>query len=190
MQFAHGEQGAGEGAFLHGMEKITLVFVGVDAFEQQGPAIPILAAHVVAGGDQVGTENFGVFEKHLELDFPVAKDVRVGGATGPVLGEEVGEDVVPVVGGKIRGVESDAEPVAHGLGVGQIGHGGAVFGAVVLVPVFHEQAFDPVALLHQQQGGDRRIDPPGHADHHKRLVHRVDSSGDIPWVRLFTTDNG
>jgi hypothetical protein len=54
--------------------------------------------------------------------------------------------------------------IAHRLGVGEIGPGGAVLGAVVLVPVLHEQALDRVALLAQQQRGNRRIDAARDAD--------------------------
>ncbi|MNF68161.1 hypothetical protein D3C84_500110 [compost metagenome] len=120
----------------------------------------------MAGGDQVGAEHHGVVEERLELDFAVAEDVRVGRAPGLVFGEEMLEHVVPVFGGEIGRVQLDADTVAHGLGVGQVFAGGAVFGAVVFFPVLHEQAFHLVALLHQQEGGNRGVDAAGHADDH------------------------
>ena len=118
----------------------------------------------MAGGDQVGTEHYGVVEERLELDFAVAQDVRVRCTTGLVFGQEVFEHVVPVFGGKIGGVQLDANFVAHGLGVCQIIHGGAVIRSVVFLPVLHEQAFHLVALLHEQNGGNGRINTAGHAD--------------------------
>lgn len=120
----------------------------------------------MAGGDQVRAEHQRVVEERLELDFAVAEDVRVRRTAGLVLGKEVLEHVIPVFRGEVRRVQLDADPVADGLGVGQVLAGGTVFGAVVLVPVLHEQAFDLIALLQQEQGGDGRVDAAGHADDH------------------------
>jgi hypothetical protein len=112
----------------------------------------------------VGAEHQGVVEERLELDFAVAEDVRVRRATGLVFGQEVLEHVVPVFSREVSGVQLDADLVAHGLGVGQVVHGGAVFRSVVFLPVLHEQAFHLVTLLHQQEGGNGRIHAAGHAD--------------------------
>jgi hypothetical protein len=74
------------------------------------------------------------------------------------------EDVVPVLGGKVGAVQGDAEVVGDRLRVGVVGFGGAVLGAVILIPVLHEQTLDVVALLEEEQGRDRGIDAAGHAD--------------------------
>src|SRR5690606_7900101 len=117
-----------------------------------------------AGGDQVGAEHQGIVEERLELDFAVAEDIRVGRTSGLVLGEEVLEDVVPVFGGEIGGVQLDADPVADGLRVGEIFLGGAVLGTVVFLPVLHEQAFYLIPLFEQQKGGNGGVYAAGHAD--------------------------
>ncbi|MCY1510468.1 hypothetical protein D9M68_448460 [compost metagenome] len=164
-QFADREQGAGDLLAAHRMQEVALVLVRVQALEQFGAAVDVAAAHVMTGGDQVRAERQGIVEEGLELDFAVAEDVRVRGAPGLVFGEEVLEHVVPVFRREVGGVQLDADAVADGLGIGQVHLGGAVLGAVVLVPVLHEQAFHLVALLEEQEGGNRGIDAAGHADY-------------------------
>ena len=170
-QFAHREQAAGDLFAAHGVQEVALVLVRVQALEQLAAAVNIAAAHVMAGGDQVGAEHQRVVEERLELDFPVAQDVRVRRAPGLVLGQEVLEHVVPVLGGEVGRVQVDAQLVADGLRVREVFPGGAVFGAVVLFPVLHEQAFDLVALLLQEQGGDGGVHASGHADDDAFAVH-------------------
>ncbi len=118
----------------------------------------------MAGGNQVGAQAQGVVEERLELDFAVAEDVRIRRASGLVLGQEVLEHVIPVFGGEVGGVQLDADLVAHGLGVRQVVHGGAVLRSVVFLPVLHEQAFHLIALLHEQDSGNGRVHAAGHAD--------------------------
>ncbi|CRQ69508.1 hypothetical protein PAERUG_E5_London_17_VIM_2_12_12_04056 [Pseudomonas aeruginosa] len=166
LQFADGEQAAGDLLAAHRVQEVALVLVRVQALEQLGAPVAVAAPHIVAGGDQVRAEHQRVVEERLELDFAVAEDVRVRRTAGLVLGKEVLEHVIPVFRGEVRRVQLDADPVADGLGVGQVLAGGTVFGAVVLVPVLHEQAFDLIALLQQEQGGDGRVDAAGHADDH------------------------
>jgi hypothetical protein len=40
------------------------------------------------------------------------------------------------------------------LGVFEVGNRGAVFGAIVFIPIFHEEAFHLKALLQQQMCGN------------------------------------
>jgi len=167
------------------VKEVTLILVGVETLEQPGLAVVVLAPHIVAGGDHIGAEDLGVFEEHLELDFAVAEDIRVGSATGLVLGEEVLEDIVPVFGGEIGSVQFDTQFCADFLRIGEIRHGGAVLAAVVFIPVFHEQAFHPVALFEQQQGGDRGVNTAGHPDYYGRLCHQ----GAFP-LRLLMISSG
>src|SRR5690606_8691823 len=112
VQFTHRNQRASEGLFVHGVEEIALVLVVVDTFQQTGLAAVVPAAHIMTGGDQFRAKDFSVFQKHFELDFPVAEDIGVGGASGAVFSEEVGEHVVPVFGGEVGGVQLDTEPSA------------------------------------------------------------------------------
>ena len=124
-----------------------MILVRIEALEQFGAPVDVAAAHIVAGGNQVGAEHQGVIEKGFELDFAIAEDVRVRRASGFVLGQKVLEDVIPVLSGKVGGVQLDADAVAHGLGIGQVVHCRAVIRAVVFLPVLHEQTFHLIALL-------------------------------------------
>lgn len=63
-------------------------------------------------------------------------------------------------------MQFDAELIAHGLRIGEIRSGSAVFLAIVFLPVLHEQALNLIALLLQQVGGNGGIDTAGHADDH------------------------
>jgi hypothetical protein len=114
----------------------------------------------VAGGDGLGAEIEGVVEKRPELDLAVAEDVRVGRAPGGVLGEEMLEYAVPVLGGELDPVQGDPEVRAGGLGGGEVLVGGAVAGVVRVVPVLHEQALDLPAGGLQLERGDGGIHTP------------------------------
>ena len=163
-QLADREQGLGDLLAAHSMQEVTLVLVRVQAFEQFGAAVDVATTDVMACSDQVCAEHHGVIEKCLELDLAVAKDVRVGRTSGFVFSQEMLEHVVPVLGGKVGGVQFDADFVAHGLRIGQVFAGGAIVGSVVFLPVLHEQAFHLIALLNQQEGRDGRVHAAGHTD--------------------------
>ena len=149
-----------------GVEEVALILVAVQAAQHAGLLVKV-AAYVVAGGDVVGAQIFGgKLEESLELDFLVAQDIGIGGTPGLVFRQKMLEHVVPVFGGKVDGMQLDAELVAHRLSVPQIFGGRAELVGVVFFPVFHEQAFNLIALLLQQIGRNGRIHTAGHADNH------------------------
>ena len=123
-------------------------------------------AGVMAGGDLVRAQGPGFIKEGLELDLAVAQHVRVGRTTRSVFGQEVLKHAVPVFRREIARMEGNAQPSAHRHGVLAVGVGGAGAVAVVLFPVLHEQAFDVVVGLLQEQGGYRGIDAAGDAKHH------------------------
>lgn len=57
------------------------------------------------------------------------------------------EYAIPVFGGEAGSVQLDADNIRNRLGICEVGHGGAVFGTVIFVPVLHEQAFDLIPLI-------------------------------------------
>ncbi len=119
----------------------------------------------MAGRNVVCAQVFrGEFQEGFEFDLFVAQDIRVWRAARFVLFEEEFKNVVPVFCGKVNGVQFDAELIAHGLRIGEIRSGSAVFLAIVFLPVLHEQALHLIALLLQQVGGNGGIDTAGHAD--------------------------
>ena len=167
VRFCHGAQRKErlfQFAVADGVQEIALVLVAVQALEQGAQAVRLAAAGVVSGGYCVRAQRPRVVQESPELDFAIAQDIRVGCAPRAIFLEEVLEHVVPVFRGEIGSVQGDAQFVRHGLRIGKIHFGGTVLGAVVLVPVLHEQPLHPVALLFEQQRGHGRIDAAGHAD--------------------------
>ena len=69
---------------------------------------------VVAGGNAFRAERARFVQKGLELDFPIAQHVRIGGAAGTILGQEVLENGGPVLSGKITCVEGNVQAGADG----------------------------------------------------------------------------
>src|SRR5699024_2374120 len=106
----------------------------------------VVDAGVVAGGDGVGAEAPGVVQKRIELDFAVAQNVGIGGATGGVAVEKITEYAFLVLAREVGAVQRDAEHGTDFGGVIAIG-GGLAAPGFVLAPVEHEQALDMVAGL-------------------------------------------
>ena len=165
LQITDGKQRPGQLRLSQRVNEIGLILVAVPALEQTKGPVAGLDAGVMAGRDEIGAEITGIVEKSLELDFLVAQDVGVRRAPCRVLGQEHLEHMIPVLGGKVHRLQRYAKPVAHTLGVREILLRGAVFRAVILVPVLHEQAGDVMALLQQTQRRHRGINPAGHADY-------------------------
>src|SRR5699024_10729989 len=84
---------------------------------------------------------------------------------GAVFGQEMLEHAVPVFGGEIAMMERNAQFGADRHGILAVGVGAAGTGAVVLLPVLHEQAVHVVTGLLEKQRGDRGIDAAGNAEH-------------------------
>ncbi len=171
---AEREQRGGELPLAQRVQEVALVLGGVHRAQQPITAVRAVDAGIVAGGDLVGAQRAGLVQEGLELDLAIAQHVGVRRAPGAILGEEVLEHAVPVFRGEVARVERNAESATHGHGVLAIGVGGAGTAALVLLPVLHEQAFDLVAGLLQQQRGDRGVDAAGNAQHH---LHGVPPSG-------------
>ena len=102
----------------------------------------------MTGRDVVSAQIFrGEFQEGLKFDLFVAQNIRVRRAARFVLFQEQFKNVVPVFCGKVNGVQFNTELIAYGLRVGEIRSGGAVFLAIIFLPVLHEQALHLIALL-------------------------------------------
>ena len=162
---AEREERARELLLVQAVQEIALVLRAVRGLEQLEPSVGTLPhAGVVARRDALGTESDGVVEEGLELDLAVAEHVRIGRAAGAVLGEEMAEDAVLVLGREVDGLDVDADHVGDRHGVDQILPGRAVFVGVVVFPVLHEQPDDLVALFLEEMGRHRGIDAAGQPD--------------------------
>ena len=113
----------------------------------------------------------------MELDFPVAQNVRVRCSAGAILRQEVVENAIPIFRSKIGAVEADPQLIRHRLCVGQVLFGSAVFRTIILFPVFHEQAFDPVARFNQHECRDGGIHAPRHTNNDGLMLFRCVGHG-------------
>ena len=114
----------------------------------------------MAGRDAVGAERQRVVEERAELDLAVAQHVGVGRAAGAVLGEEVREHALAVLGGEVDRLELDAEHVGDRRRVDQVLARRAVLVVVVVLPVLHEDADDVVALRFRSSAATDESTPP------------------------------
>ena len=124
----------------------------------------MLDARVVTRRDACSAQHLCVLDEHLKLDLSITQHVRIGGAMNTVGREEGFEDVVPVFGREVRGMELDAKPIRNALSILEVRNRGAVLSAIIFVPVLHEQPFDAAALFEQAQRGDGGVNATGHAD--------------------------
>ena len=114
----------------------------------------VYQSRVVTGRDLVRAQRPRFVQESLELDLAVAQHVRIRRAPGAVFVEEMRKHAVPILRGEIARMERDAQLATNGDGVLAIGIGGTRCGAVVLLPVLHEQALHLVSGALQQQGSD------------------------------------
>ena len=163
LQFTEREGGGRQLLLAQLVQEIALVLARVARPQQPPAAAFAVDAGVVAGGNALGTQLARRVQEVLELDLAVAQHVRVGGAAGGVLGQEVLEHVLPVLAGEIAEMDRDAEPAGHRHRVAAVVLGAAVAAAVV-GPVLHEQAGQRLAGVAQEQGGDRGVDAARQAD--------------------------
>ena len=159
------------------VQEVALVFIAVGAFAEPRGAACDIGLHVMTCGNEVGAQLRGVVEKGAKLDFPVAQNIRVGCPAATVLRQEVVEHAVPVFRREIGAMEADPQFIRHRLSVSQVLFGGAIFGAVILFPVFHEQAFNLVARFDQHQCRDGGIHAPRHADNNGLILSRFVGHG-------------
>ena len=166
LQRADGKQCGRELALAQGVQKVGLILRRIDGPQQLVDAIAFADLCVVAGGDPVGAQRTGGIQKGLELDLAIAHDVRIRRPSDAVFVQEVGEDTIPVLGGKIARVERNTELTAHCHRIFAVDIRGTRSGEVVFFPVLHEQAFDLVTGLLQQQACHRGIDATRDTEHH------------------------
>ena len=119
----------------------------------------------MAGGDLFKSLSECVIEKHAELHFAVAPDIRVGRDARAVAFDEVVDDAFAVGVDEVDDTKFDAEGFGDRVCVLDVFFPRAIAGnALGVDPIFHVARRDLVALLDQQCGGDRAIDAAGETD--------------------------
>ncbi len=158
-QLAEREEASAELVLVKQVQEVALVLVGVQTLEQARVPAGAVDAGIVAGGHEFAAQAQRMVQKRLELDFPVAQHIRVGGAAGLEFAQEVVEDLLPVFRAQNWPGEEEC-PVRSRLAWHRPSPAPAVHirVRVIVFPVLHEQAFDGVALLKQAQGGHGGVD--------------------------------
>ena len=154
---------------LDGVQEIALIFVRIGALEES----PLVSLAIVACGEGVGSQCARLIEECFEFDFAVAEDIGIGSAALAALVEKVGENVLPIFLNEVDRIVGNADLLANGDHILIFARSFADPLAILLFPVFHEEADDAEALLFKQERGHRRIDAAGHADYDSFRIHGV-----------------
>ena len=102
------------------MQKVTLILVRIRAAQELHARFGAAHARIVARRDPVGSHRHGVVEEGAELDFGVAEDVGIGGASRAVFAKEVREYPLLILFGEIDGLDVDADHVRGGRRVDEV----------------------------------------------------------------------
>ena len=109
----------------------------------------------MSGSDHVGSEFAGSLQKSVELDFPVAQDIGVGGAALRVLVEHIVHHPFPVLLAQVNEIERDADFPGDHLGYELVFFPLTVTvkGSFCVMPVLHEHGKYVIALPLEKQSG-------------------------------------
>ncbi len=97
--------------------------------------------------DEIGTKAHRVIEERFELDFLVTHDVWIRCPTEFIFIEEVREDLIPVLFFKIDRIIRNADLIGYGDDVFIIFRRRTKAVLIRVIPVFHEDPDDVIALL-------------------------------------------
>src|SRR5690348_8889966 len=115
------------------MEEIALVLRRIARLVQLRARGPAQHARVVSGREASRAEPPRMAQRHAELDLAVAEHVGVGCAASLMLGEEMAEDALAILGREARAVQRNGELARDRAGVLEILRGRAV-AVIVLFP--------------------------------------------------------
>ncbi len=165
------EDGARQARLRHAPERVGLVLGLVHALGNDKTAVFLAHLRVVARGYKVAPQLVGPAQQGVPFNVGIAQHARVGRAALEVLiGKMVDhivaklfadvDDVVrkPQVDGHVPGVVDRVQAAAARFFFAPARGG--------IVPRFHGHAHHFVALLMQQHGRQRTIDPPAHGHQH------------------------
>jgi hypothetical protein len=118
-QVAYREQGSSELSLIEPMKEITLIFSPIEAPQEFTGFRVLSLPHpgVMARCNPLGAKHQGMIEKCTKLNFSVTQDVRIGGPTGFVFPQKLGEHSILVLSGEINGFEGHAGAVRGTRGV-------------------------------------------------------------------------
>ncbi len=112
----------------------------------------------------IGAKLHRTLQEIAELNFPIAHDVRIWRASALVFIQKISEYLVKILPFKINGIVGDADLFTYAANVFRVLFRRAMTEFIGIIPVFHKNADNVIALLLQQQRSDGGIDAAGHAD--------------------------
>ena len=144
-------------------EEIRLILLRVLGAHQVVAVRALLDAGEMPGGQLLRAQLEREIQELGKFDFPIAQHIRIGRAARAVFRQKIREHARLVLAREIHAIVGNAQVVAHGAHIRPVSLGGASAGIVLFFPVVHKDARDIMALLLEQEGGDRRIDAARHA---------------------------
>src|SRR5215203_586030 len=114
----------------------------------------------MTGREEIRAEPHGVLEAGAELDFTIARDIRVRRATGSQFVKEMLENAVAIFRGKTDRVQRQVEIITDLASILQVGGGRAV-AVFILLPVAHEERVHVESCVFQQYSGHGGINATG-----------------------------
>src|SRR5690606_34584979 len=159
-QFAEWKQGTRELFLRELTEEIALVLIAVFSREQLVHGLTVhnsgCLACIVTGSDKLCAEFQCGVKKDIELDLAVAQDIRIGCTSTLVFTEHVVDNAFLVWLAEIDSLKGDSQVLGYDHGVIAVVQPRAFLTDRnrVVVPVFHKNPDDVVALFLQQVGGN------------------------------------
>ena len=139
------------------VQEITLILGFIDAAQQSWPRAD---AGIMPGRVSFRTEAPRIRETRTELDLAIAWHVGIRRPSLPEFVEELREHAVPVFCRETDAVQRNAQFGADAASVLEV-RGRRAIAGFVLLPVRHEQGFDLMPGVHQQERRDGRVDSTG-----------------------------
>ena len=164
-EFAQREPQARQQRAGQAPQEVGLVLGRVASPEESRLAVHDPGPHVVPGSHGIAPEQRPPSQKIPELGVGIAPDAGVGCATARVLRDEIVDDVAGELLLHVEDVVGDAQRVGDPARVHDAVEpaAGARRSRLLLVAEgFHGRADELVALLGQQRGRHRGVDPSGH----------------------------
>ncbi|MNV84359.1 hypothetical protein D3C71_1782250 [compost metagenome] len=123
------------------------------------------------GCDIIGAKLQRLVQEFAELDLPVAHNVGIRRASRFVFIEKVSKHLVIVSFLKIYGIVRNINLLAYAADILGVGFRRAHTELVSVIPVLHKNPDHVIALLFQQERGNRGVDAPRHADDNTGVLY-------------------
>ena len=110
----------------------------------------------MASGNTLCAQAQCMVQKRFEFDLGIAEHIRIGCAASFIFTQKIAEYAILILGAEIDCFDIQSNDIGDSQHIQKILACGTRL-IILVIPVFHEQAGDAIALLFEQQGGDSRI---------------------------------